>query len=245
VSLLDIVRDAQSKELVSEDGDAIALTLAPGLSAEQMAQLEAKLPCPVPPQVRELLEACAGFDSGPLEVVDFTGASLDFETAPLLPNGAPIAADGFGNFWAADLSGDSADWAPIYFVCHDAPIFIYQSPSLEHFLTEMFKLATPPFTSLIDDVHEDRLFEVWSTNPGVKSHEECRSSGDDVLAAFASELGPTFQVIDLRNAAIGNGFSWGRYGPNTVVRRCGTEPIFAYEIRKGFLSRMFRSGSGR
>ena len=88
--------------------------------------------------------------------------------------------------------------------------------------------------------HEDRLFDIWRANPGAKSYEECMGSGDDDLKTFAEELGPKFRVVDMRKPEIGFGFSWGRYGPSTVVRRYGMKPIFAYEQRRGFLSRLFR-----
>ena len=112
--------------------------------------------------------------------------------------------------------------------------------SLEHFLTELFKLDTPPHKSLVDDVHEDRLFEVWRRNPGVLSHADCLASGDQALSEFARELDESFQFIDLRNAEIGFGFSWGRYGPQTVVKRYGSLPVFAYQRKeRGFIRRFF------
>jgi hypothetical protein len=155
------------------------------------------------------------------------------------PHGIPIAGDGFGNYWIVDLFPQSTSWGPIYYWCHDAPVVLYQSPSLEHFLTELFKLSEPPYKSLIDDVHEDRLFQVWNENPGVMSQEECLRSHDHELQAFAEQLDPSFQIIDLRNAQVGFGFSWGRYGPRTVIRRHGSIPIFAYQRRQGLLARLF------
>ena len=79
------------------------------------------------------------------------------------------------------------------------------------------------------------LFEVWRKNPGVRSQDGCLHSDDPELRRFAQDLDPSFEIIDLRNAQIGFGFSWGRYGPNTVVRRFGTLPIFAYQKPAGFL----------
>ncbi len=234
---LDIVRDARSRKLVSADGESVDFVLSPGLSAFEIAKLEAELPCTIPPSIRELLEFCRGF-SGPVELVDFTGASFDVELSDMFPHGLPIAADGFGNFWVADLAPDSRDVAPIYFHCHDAPVLLYQSASLSDFLAELFKLAEPPFASLVDDVHEDRLFQVWRDNPGVATFEECVASSDDVLKAFAERLDETYLVIDMRESEIGFGFSWGRYGPQTVVRRHGTEPVFAYQIKRGWVSRL-------
>ena len=217
-----------SKSLSSEDGERISLRLHPPLAAAEIDALERELPCALPPEVRELLTLCRGFEGGLADFVDFTGKNCLFEYEPAFPHGLPIAADGYGNFWVVDLLPSSNAWGPIYFVCHDAPIILYQSPTLEHFLIELFKSSEPPYRSLINDVHDDRLFQVWQKNPGVKSQSECAASGEAALQRFAGELDPSFQIVDLRNAAVGGGFSWGRYGPDTVVRRFGELPIFAY-----------------
>ena len=99
--------------------------------------------------------------------------------------------------------------------------------------------CTWPHESLIDDVHEDRLFNVWRKNPGVIDFEACRSSTDTVLKAFAGLLDSSWQVIDMRQAEPGFGFSWGRFGPKTEIQRDGLLPIFAYRRPKGFFHRLF------
>jgi len=99
-------------------------------------------------------------------------------------------------------------------------------------------MFVPPHESPLDDVHEDRIADVWGTNPGVLSHGECIKSEDADLKEFAKALGPSFQFVDLREPQVGHGFSWGRYGPNTVNKRHGHLPIFAYQ-KKGVLARLF------
>jgi len=235
---IDIVRQASQQPLTTKGGDPAPLTLEPPLCDADMHALAARLPCPFPPDVRDLLSFCSGFSGGAIDFVDFTGRQCMFEYEPAFPHGLPIAADGHGNFWVVDLLPTSARWGPIYFACHDAPVILYQSPGLEEFLSELFKLGMPPYKSLVDDVHGDRLFEVWRKNPGVREHGECMSSDDPELRSFAQQLGPTFQFVDMRNPSVGFGFSWGRYGANTVVKRHGNLPIFAYE-RRGLMARLF------
>jgi SMI1 / KNR4 family (SUKH-1) len=162
-----------------------------------------------------------------------------FEFEQAFPDGLPIAADGYGNFWVVDLHPDTTRWGPIYFACHDAPVILYQADSLEQFLSELFRMFEPPHQSLIDDVHEDRLAHVWRTNPGVLSYEQCLDAEDPILSAFARELGHSFQIIDLRLAKPGDGFSWGRYGPRTQIRRFRRHAVFAYEKPKSVISRLF------
>jgi hypothetical protein len=99
----------------------------------------------------------------------------------------------------------------------------------------------PPHASAVDDVHEDRLFNVWRDNPGTLEHSAALAS-DEHLSAFAAELDDRFTFVDLRSPSIGMGFSWGRYGPRTDVRRHGHERLFAYappDKRPGLLRRLF------
>lgn len=238
MTVLQVVKQACTSPLVTEDGDATPIRLRPPLSAKEIAEFESDLPCPLPNDIRELLAFCQGFEGGAADHVDFTGG-FPFGLESVFPYGLPIAADGYGNFWVVDLLPTSTIWAPIYFACHDAPVILYQSPSLEHFLTELFRCSVPPHESLVHDVHDDRLFDVWRKNPGVISRDDGTRSSDADLRSFALELDASFQIIDLRDAPVGFGFSWGRYGPNTVVRRFGTLPIFAYQKPKGFIRTLF------
>ena len=234
---LEIIRRAQAGTLIDEDGNVVTLELFPGLSDEELQDFANRVPCRIPPEIAELLGACRGF-YGTVEQVEFTGRDLMFEFEAAFPYGLPIAADGYGNFWVVDLLPAAIKWGPIYFACHDAPVILYQADSLEQFLRELFRMFEPPHQSLIDDVHEDRLAHVWQTNPGVLSHEQCLHSEDPILSAFARELDESFQIIDLRLAKPGDGFSWGRYGPKTQIQRFGTHAMFACKKPKSIISRL-------
>jgi hypothetical protein len=72
------------------------------------------------------------------------------------------------------------------------------------------------------------------------THEQCLIAEDADIKEFAKSLDENYLLIDMRNPQIGDGFSWGRYGPKTVNKRFGEKRIFAYEIRKSFLQRLFR-----
>jgi len=234
---LEIICRAQTGTLVDEDGNVVTLELFPGLSNTELQDFANRVPCRIPPEIAELLGACSGF-SGTVEQVDFSGRDLMFEFEAAFPYGLPIAADGYGNFWVVDLLPTTIKWGPIYFACHDAPVILYQADSLDQFLRELFRIFEPPHQSLIDDVHEDRLAHVWQTNPGVLSHEQCLRSEDPVLSAFACELDESFQIIDLRLAKPGDGFSWGRYGPKMQIQRFGAHAVFAYKKPKSIMSRL-------
>jgi len=57
------------------------------------------------------------------------------------------------------------------------------------------------------------------------------------LGRFAATLAPDFEISDLRQAKMGDGFSWGRYGPTTKIERHGTAPMWAI-ARPPILSRI-------
>src|SRR5262249_24187680 len=139
------------------------------------------------------------------------------------------------------LLPESASWGPIYFCCHDAPVMLLQAATVGQFVDELFKMYYPPHRSLVDDVHEDRLFGVWRANPAAIAHAAALASPDPDIQAFAADLDPGFELIDLRDAPPGMGFSWRRYGPRTEVRRFGSKPIFAYQAppKRGLFSRLF------
>ena len=233
MGLVEIVRAAVERP--PDDGAAIG-ELMPPLTAEEFAELEAELPCALPADVRELLAYCSGFRGGRADFVEFASRNGDFGMEDTFPHGAPIAGDGFGNFWLVDLWPSSTVWGPIYYACHDPPVVAYQSADLTEFLREL--LAPDAQATMVDQVHDEVVGRIWWENPGVLEHGDCLTSEDGVLRSFAESLGPTFQFIDLRQGGIGSGFSWGRYGPRTVVQRCGELPMFAYEKRKGWLERL-------
>ena len=136
------------------------------------------------------------------------------------------------------MTSESTTWGPIFFACHDAPVIVFQTNSLTHFISELLLFGNPPWRSEIDDVHEQYHHRIWRDNPGTLTYEQCVSSTDPDLAAFARSLDETYLFIDLRSPKIGDGFSWGRYGPRTVNRRFGEKRIFAYQVRQSFWRRL-------
>lgn len=235
-----ILEGAQGTALIDSDGNLVVLEFLAPLTSDEIEDFASTLPCPLPDEIREVLGMCRGID-GPLERIDFRGDEGAFEMLDIFPHGLPIAGDGFGNFWVVDLTPASTTWGPIYYASHDAPTIQFQSADLTDFLTEVFRLYTPPNESLIEDVHEDQIVDVWTKNPGVIDGATAVQSLDPVLKAFAEEIGVEWQIIDLRQAKPGDGFSWGRYGPNTEIKRAGDVPIFAYRRpeKRGLFSRLF------
>ena len=237
--LVKLINKAKMMDLIDEDGTKYNLEPLPGLNESELNELEKNLPCQIPMHIRMLLSECRGID-GLLDIIEFTGqecgSGFEFE---IFPNAIAIAHDGFGNYWVVDLCSDSKDWGPIYFCCHDPAVIVYQGPSLYHFMEEVIKMFIPPHRSLIDDVHENLMMNIWRNNPGMITHEQALNSEDADIKNFAKSLDENYLFIDMRNAKIGDGFSWGRYGPKTANKRFGKKRILAYEVRKSFWTRVF------
>lgn len=238
---LDAVKQAEGMRLQDRKGSVAELTLLPPLTDEEMRQLESGIPCPLPEEARELFSYCRGFKGafgGDVVTLDYEGVVFSgFEEGQyieeLFPHPVFIAADQCGNSWAVDLTGDANSWGPIFYICHDPPVVVFQTESLAHFISELLRLGTPPWQSEIQEVYDEYSSRIWADNPGVMTQEQCLGSGDAGLEAFARSLDETFLFVDLRRPALGDGFSWGRYGayPETL-RRHGEERIFAYQIRR-------------
>ena len=159
MTAIEQITNAQKATLVDEDGEPVRLELTPALEADQIDSLEKDAGQPLPEELRLLLSFCSGID-GCLDGIDFTGRDMAFEQKEVFPNGIPIARDGFGNFWVLDLTPQTTKIAPVFFACHDAPVILYQSSDIASFLSDVFRMSTPPHKSLVNDVHEDRLFDV-------------------------------------------------------------------------------------
>ena len=237
MSPADVIRTYLSQTLVDEDGEPWELELLPGLTEEELAAFEARVGFALPEVTRELLRFTRGIVGGPLEMIDFT-SSADYvavdEDSGFGHKTLGFAADGFGNHWGYVLGPDATDLAPIYYFCHDPPVFLYQSPDLAHFLKEMFKMCAEPFESLVDDVHEDRLKNVWLENPDLAPAKQARQSSDPIMAWYAATVPDHWKLIDLRSPEIGQGFSWGRCRD---FKRHDREMIFALDFKEPWTAR--------
>ena len=239
------IRAAQARRLEDEDGREVRLVLAPPLPDDGIEALQARVGVPLPSELRAVLRLTREID-GVLDVLDFTGEACDVALDDTFPAGLPIAADGYGNFWVLDLGYEAREQARAYYVCHDPPVVLYQAPSLAAFLHEAFRMLEAPHDSLVGDVHEDRLFNVWGTDHGLLSHADALGSGDATLREFASRFDDRHTFADLRAPQVGEGFAWGRNGPRTIVVRHPDAPLFAItapEKKPGWLSRRLRGSS--
>jgi SMI1 / KNR4 family (SUKH-1) len=244
--IADALRRLAGLRLKDEDGNEEILKLRPPATEDEIRALEARLPCPIPDDIRDALRVSKGLANGPLEsfsLVDLEGFGLE----ELLPYAYSVAHDGSGNYWVLDLLPSTTTWGPVFYACHDPPVLAYQSPTVEGFLNDALAMWQAGPRSPVDLVHEDVVNRIWRENPDVVTPAALQESADTVLRAFAASLPPTALVADLRQPTLGQGFAWGRFGPKTTVRRAGEERVWALippERRLGFFARLFRKGRG-
>lgn len=98
------------------------------------------------------------------EELCFAEGAFGVDLTGLAPDGLPVATDGFGNHWIADVRDGRP--AEVLFIAHDPPVVVLQARSLADFLVQWFESGLDPDAgSPLDAVHE-AANEVWRRPPG-------------------------------------------------------------------------------
>lgn len=242
--LAGTLRELAGASMTDEDGHEERLELLPPATDAEIAGIEAAFSVAIPTELREALGVSTGFANGPLESLGFL--DLDgFGMEDVFPHAYPVGHDGFGNYWILDLLPDEDACGPVFFACHDPPVIAFQSGDISEFVREAVALWQPGDRSSVDVVHEDVTSSVWASNTGILNRETALGSSDALLAEFASGFPGEAMFADLRAPKIGDGFSWGRFGPRAEWIRAGTQRLWAIvpPPRRGLLARIF-GGSG-
>jgi hypothetical protein len=251
MKLAQLVKQAEGRLIRNERGRREPLRLLSPASDDQLRELERTLPDLFPEEIRELLAVTRGFENGPYEV-DFSGFARDGQGLRI-PGGVceffkvfhcalPIATDGCGNNWMIDFTNGASVWGPVFFACHDPPVFVFTVSDLREFIEEWLELAEGT-ESKLGRTFDEAVNKVKADNPSLISHEAAIRSTDTVIKVFAEKAGDGFQFIDLRRAAVGDGFYWGRVNdPDTDIMRDGVNLLFAIRKpppKKPLLQRLF------
>jgi hypothetical protein len=241
--LAETLRELAGSVMTDEDGQEERLELLPPATEAEIAEIEASFSTGLPNDLRQALNVSAGFANGPIESVGFLDVD-GFGMEDVFPDAYPVGHDGFGNYWILDLLPDMDDCGPVFFACHDPPVIAFQSPDLSDFLRAVVSLWQPGGRSPIDIVHEEVTSSIWTSNTGIMNHETALTSSDVLLAEFASGFPEEAMFADLRAPKVGDGFSWGRFGPRTEWSRAGVHRMWATvpPQRRGLLARIFARG---
>ncbi len=141
-----------------------------------------------------------------------------------------VAADGAGNTWVVELGPRRQKLGPVWFLCHDAPVLVYQSTDLSTFVEDWLCYESVPHDGPLADVVSSAVRRVSSQKIDVPSDALVNSS-DSLLLEFARSPPLGLFVRDLRDARTGDGMPVGRFGPRTPLARAGDSHVFAYGTR--------------
>ena len=223
----DVLLGADGRRLIDVDGEEEVVKLLPPASPGRIAEIERELGFELPDELAEILRVSAGLDL--LESFDLASVGPCPWGAPLGPVLSPIG-DGAGNHWVLELRPRMQTLGPVWFVCHDAPVLVYQSPDLATFLGDYLRFQARPHDGPVAEVVNEAIRRV-STQTSDVPRASLLDSEDAVLRDFARSLDERWFIRDLRRASTGDGMPLGRFGPKTPLARAGQEFVFAYASR--------------
>jgi cell wall assembly regulator SMI1 len=202
----ELLRSLEGRGWVDEDGDPERLELLPPLTDAEIDALAAAWGVPVPADARDVLRVTRGFAASPLESVELSGEMDGAVADEVFPHPLPIAHDGYGNYWVVDLRPGSEVFGPVFFVCHDPSVIVYQCADVAGFLDGLVQMTEPPHKGPLDFVHEQASMAIWGGEEAGVPRAVALESPDEVLRAFAESLPPDAFVADLRSPRTGDGF---------------------------------------
>lgn len=242
MALYQLLKDIENYPFVDKSGKKGSIKLLPPVPDKEINEFRNSLPCYLDEDMTAVLRKTRGLSfvqqgknsnlpAGPINTdIDFTGKSIHGQAIDdIMPTGIAIASDKSGNSWMVDLHGGSAFWGPIFYVSHDPPVIIYQNSTLEKFIDQVLGSLNSPWQSDVSKVVDHFAPAIWSQNPNMMNQPDCLYSTDQDIKAFAQELEEDYRIIDMRRPKVGDGFSWGLSGPETLLRRYGYQTMFAYQ----------------
>lgn len=230
---LEALRELQSRKLVTIDhGEPCDAELFPPMLREEIDALEEQLGARIPAPIRELMAYAGGVAIDCDELV-WNGRLYGQQVPDALPCWMPLVEDGFGNSWNVDIDRHTGEWGAVYFACHDPAVMVRQADSLAAFILQFADDACQPEREGNLHLVAERLsHKVWDTGGVTMDAQTLRLSADPVLRRAATSVEDGL-VCDLRQARIGDGLAWGRFGPRTVITRPGPEPVFVLQRPPG------------
>jgi hypothetical protein len=226
MSTRDVLLEADGRKLIDVDGEEEVVALQPPASPARIAEIERELGFVLPGELSDLLRLTAGLEM--LESFDLGSIGPCPWRAPLGPVLTPVG-DGAGNSWVIELRAGMETLGPVWFVCHDAPVLVYQSPDLATFIGDYLRFCAAPHDGPVAEV-VGAIRRVWTQTLDVP-RASLLASEDAVLRDFARRLDDGWFIRDLRRARPGDGMPIGRFGPKTPLARAGQEFVFAYGSR--------------
>lgn len=223
-----------NQRYLDEDNNIYRVVLKRGLNEEALERFTAQTPGnKLPPDIKELLQYASGFYfTGIIKEVNFNGIP-DNGFDSLFPWSIQLADDGFDNSWILDID-KQGNWGAVFYVCREPAVIVKHSANLTEFLQHIDEYGKKGPTSYLDITREETVMDIWKNNATYITPDMAKTSGDESLAAFGSQLPSNYVIIDLRKSPNGSGFAWGKYDPGiTNARRYKGELLWAIEKEPG------------
>ncbi|MBX3403730.1 MAG: hypothetical protein KF699_10010 [Phycisphaeraceae bacterium] len=212
---LEIVLAARSKLLKDLDGTKYRIKLGKPISSEDKDAGQFGLGLPWPPDIAEILAVAEELDGGPYGTLSFNG--LWHGLVEVFPRAIELLGDGCGNSWVVDTDPATGSWRAVYFSSHDPPVIVLQARSVTEFLNQYFdEIARLEWVG-------SRTMDIWKgdelATPVAQAPADCAAIIPD--GTPASSL-----IVDMRKAAIGDGFIWSPLERVQRLTAPNSEPLF-------------------
>lgn len=236
-----IIKKLKSSTFVDEDGDSYTLDFKDGLTVSEIEKLKTLFPNnTIDVELIEILKETRGWEDYGLDDIDFSSIG-QFGFTELCPNSVTLGHDGFGNHWVLDILNDGS-LGHIYYACHDPAVFIYYADSLNGFLSSLLEFHESPTQNYLDEIHDKVVYDIWKDNSQLLDKVDFEKANVSYFPFLNLLEGDDWVIADLRNAKNKTGFAWGKFGPNSEIKRHPSELIWGIKkSKKGIFKRLFRS----
>jgi hypothetical protein len=234
MKLKEILETATGEVFYDDEEQPHRISLAPGLSGPEIAELEKAVGHSLPEDVAELVAFAGGLELCGREIC-FT---RNFEWTPLdnaFPHAIWLQTADVLDDWFVDVNQQTGHWGPVYFFSHDPAVFVYEFDDLTDFLTEWLRDHGEEGSARMNAAREAAI-TIWYRQGPMRWSETLVDSDDPALSAFAKQLPSGYLIADLRSRESGLGVPWG--WDNVDVKRYDDELLFA--IRPGWIRRLLR-----
>lgn len=236
-----IIKKLKSSTFTDEDGETYTLDFKDGLTTEDIENLKPLFPNnTIDDELIEILKETRGWEDYGLDDIDFSSIG-QFGFTELCPNSVTLGHDGFGNHWVLDILNDGS-LGHVYYACHDPAVLVYYADNLNGFLSSLLEFHESPAQNYLNDIHNNVVYNIWKNN-GLFIDKIDFEKANTSYSSFLNQLeGNDWVIADLRHAKNKTGFAWGKFGPNSEIKRHPKELIWGVKkSKKGFFKRLFRS----
>lgn len=236
---IEIIKKLRTSTFTDEDEEQYVLEFQEGLTNAEIDNLSKLFPNnTIDVELVEILRETKGWEGYGLEQLDFSSIG-QFGFLELSPHSVTLGHDGLGNFWILDIL-DNGTLGHVYYACHDPAVFIKYSDDLNAFLNTLIEFYETPSENYLNEIHDKVVFDIWSSGGKVFEKTDFLNTNKEFDGFLQNFEGDEWVIADMRNAKNGDGFAWGKFGPNNLSKRHPHELIWVIKKKKkGFWAKLF------